>query len=937
VGRAALFLILITAAAGTAGIAAGGQIELISRAYHVPTYGAPATLPSMSADGRYVVFASNAPDLVPGQVDRNNAPDLFLRDRAAGITTLITHANGSPATTASYADARAFVEGRISADGRYVVFESAAVDLIPERIETGSRNVFLWDRATGSTTLVSHAAGRPAAAADGSSSPVAISADGSDVVFASSADDLLEGRTGISGADGRANTNLFLWRRSADTLTLLSARNGSPSVPANGSSWAAAISADGAFVAFLSEATDLVPGFAPASPGGNVFLYDRSAGTVSPLTATGGALGAVFLSADGRWIAFTRVGSERKDAFLYDRGSGETRLVSHRGGSPGIGVGVGSWMAMSADGGAVAFTSAAPDLVAGQRDANGREDLFVYDRESGETSLVTHVPGSPATAPADPGEIELRSLSADGRFLAYRAGQGQIFLYDRASGSAVLASHSRDSLTRAARGESSYPLVSEDGGTVLFQSPAPDLGDGAVEPNGYDGLFVYDRLSREVSPLAPPDPDLSSLTPDGASSMGDLSADGRLVAFVSEAGGVTPGQVQGQGRGWNVFLRDRETGETRLISRPEGGVSPVLSADGGFVAFVTLPDATGASGLILRQLTGTTEPVLVNHGPRNARRILGTAREPAISADGRYLAYACRGCSREPGDAVFLYDRVTGAGTLVSRGTGAAGSPRISADGRFVVFLGGKPSKVFLFDRTTGAVNLVALVANDASGAGISADGRWIFFRSANDRRTDLFLYDRIAGRATRVGHAVPEDDAVSISADGHWLVYLGDGGKVFLYDRVAGASSLVSHAAGSPATAANRPAESPRISADGRRIAFLSAATDLMSNQTGGEGIGRAARGPWSAGSARPALPPGPSRARSPAFPGSPPTAARSPSPRMPRISSPETTTAPGTSTSTRRRNKGPFRPLFLSYFPFPAFSRSAAAPPPPRPRCRR
>lgn len=636
-------------------------------------------------------------------------------------------------------------------------------------------------------------------------------------------------------------TNLFLWRRSADTLTLLSARNGSPSVPANGSSWAAAISADGAFVAFLSEATDLVPGFTPASPGGNVFLYDRSAGTLSPLTATGGALGAVFLSADGRWIAFTRVGSERKDAFLYDRSSGETRLVSHRSGSPGTGVGVGSWMAMSADGRAVAFTSAAPDLVAGQRDANGREDLFVYDRESGETSLVTHVPGSPAgspaTTPADPGEIELRSLSADGRFLAYRAGQGQIFLYDRVSGIAALASHGRDSLTRAARGESSYPLVSEDGGTVLFQSPAPDLGDGAVEPNGYDGLFVYDRLSREVSPLAPPDPDLSSLTPDGASSMGDLSADGRLVAFVSEAGGVTPGQVQWQGRRWNVFLRDRATGETRLLSRPEGGVSPVLSADGGFVAFVTLPDAAGASGLILRQLTGTTEPVLVNHGPRNARRILGTAREPAISADGRYLAYACRGCSREPGDEVFLYDRATGAGLRVSQGTGDAGSPRISADGRFVVFLGGKPSKVLLFDRTTGAV---APIASEASGAGISADGRWIFFRSGAGPRPGLFLYDRTAGTAARIGHTVAQDGAVSISADGRWLVYLGDGGQVFLYDRVTGASSLVSHANGSPARAANRPAESPRISADGRRIAFLSAATDLTAGQTGGEGIVR-------------------------------------------------------------------------------------------------
>jgi Tol biopolymer transport system component len=917
--KGALGLLLMTALTGGA---SAGQMELISGAYHRPTYDASASLPALSADGRYAVFASNAPNLAPGQIDTNNAPDLFLRDRTEGTTTLITHASRSPLQAASYADFKARVEGRITADGRYVAFESPAVDLVPDRTGAGLSNVYLWDRVNGTTTLVSHASDRPGKAADDASSLAGISADG-DVLFTSGADDLndlVDGQAGRLAARGRPVTNLFLWHRSADTLTLISGRNGSPSIPGDGSSWQGAISPDGGFIAFLSKATDLIPGLTAAGRGANVFLYDRAAGTLSlishasgsPLTAAGGAAGFVSLSADGRWIAFTSRGknlipgqtgaADRRNLFLYDRGSGETRLVSHRGGLPRTGAGAGAWMAMSADGRAVAFTSAALDLVPGQVDANGREDLFVYDRESEGVSLVTHVPGSPATAAAGRGDVELRDLSADGRFLAFtssdrlvagqigpfRAGETQVFLYDRVSRSTALASHSRESLTRASRGGSSYPLVSADGGIAVFQSPARDLGDGASAPNGYDGLFVYDRSSGEVSPLAPPDPDLSSLTADGPSSMGEISADGRLVAFVSMAEGLTPGQIQWRGPSWNVFLHDRATGETRLLSKPGaawdkdrglGGVSPVLSADGRYLAFVTLTSSVGVSGLLLLDLTREEAPaVLVNHGPKNALRILGGAREPAISADGRYLAYACRRPERPENADVFLYDRVANASILVSHD---AGSPKLSADGRFVVFLSLR--RVFLFDRATAAVTLVSHAAasparganGPSGGAGISADGRWIAFRSAatdlvpgqidRNGRTDLFLYDRITGRTALVSHAASSpvtaadgesalrDDAVSISADGRWIVYLsaaidlvaGQTGVeegspgVFLYDRITGATSLVSHASGASATAANRPPESPRISADGRRIAFLSAATDLVRGQTG-EGIVR-------------------------------------------------------------------------------------------------
>jgi Tol biopolymer transport system component len=918
--KGALGLLLMTALAGGAG---AGQMELISAAYHRPTYDAPASLPALSADGRYAVFASNAPNLAPGQVDTNNAPDLFLRDRTEGTTTLITHASLSPLQAASYPDFKARVEGRITADGRYVAFESPAVDLVPDSTGDGVSSIYLWDRVNGTTTLVSHASDRPGKASDDASSLAGISTDG-DVLFISGADDLVDGQAGRLAARGRPVTNLFLWHRSADTLTLISGRNGSPSVPGDGSSWQGAVSPDGGFVVFLSKATDLLPGLTAAGRGANVFLYDRAAGTLSlishasgsPLAAAGGAAGFVSLSADGRWIAFTSRGknlipgqtgaADRQDLFLYDRGSGETRLVSHRSGLPRTGDGAGAWMAMSADGRAVAFTSAASDLVPGQVDANGREDLFVYDRESEGVSLVTHAPGSPNTAAAGRGAVELRNLSADGRFLAFtssdrlvagqigplRAGETQVFLYDRVSRSTALASHGRESLTRASRGGSSYPLVSEDGGIAVFQSPARDLGDGASAPNGYDGLFVYDRSSGEVSPLAPPDPNLSSLTADGPSSTGEISADGRLVAFVSMAEGLTPGQIQWRGLSWNVFLHDRATGETRLLSKPGalwdkdrglGGVSPVLSADGRYLAFVTLTSSVGVSGLLLLDLTREEAPaVLVNHGPKNALRIVGGAREPAISADGRYLAYACRRPERSerPENAdVFLYDRAANASILVSHD---AESPKLSADGRFVVFLSLR--RVFLFDRATAAVTLVSHAAaspdrgadGPSGGAGISSDGRWIAFRStANDLvpgqidhngRTDLFLYDRATGRTALVSHAASSpvtaadgesplrDDSVSLSADGRWIVYLSaaldlvagqtgveDGAPgVFLYDRITGETSLVSHATGSSATAANRPPESPRISADGRRIAFLSAATDLVRGQTGGEGIVR-------------------------------------------------------------------------------------------------
>jgi Tol biopolymer transport system component len=925
--RAAGVLVLLLAG-GTAGFAA--SFDLISRVAQAPDRFGDSGAPAVSADGRYVAFFSTAPNLAPGQIDTYGSSDLFLRDRVTGTTTLITHASGSPDTASGGPSSGAVFPGTvlISADGRYVAFLSTQTDLVPGESNPGFASVYLWDRITGSTTLVSHASGRPNTAANDHSYAVRISADGQSVVLASTATNLVSGQKLPSS--GRAQENLFLWNRSSATLTLITHHAGSPATSANDVSFSPEISADGRFVAFASQATDLLPGQVDTPLTDDVFLYDRASGALvlvshasgSPVAAAGFSQ-QPRLSADGRCVAFHSEADNLvpgaagavSDIFLYDRVTGVTRPVSHAGITRQDFDSFREELAISADGRTVAFTSESTDLVPGQTGTNIDENAFLFDRITGTTVLVSHAAGSPLTGVGGSGGL---SLSADGRFLAFAsdsknlvAGQTDtpeltfdVFLYDRDSGSTVLVSHTRDSFTRTGNGLSGGEVISADGGTVVFASYATDLAGGQLDPRRFAGLFTYTRSSGEVDVLAPSDPDNPALTAPGSSTVGDLSADGRFVVFTSGA----------------VFLRDRTAGRTTLLSRSPssrltavGGSNPAISADGRVAAFLT---ATGDSPYYRLAVYDVATDVesFVDHIPGDPTQLdAGYVNDPpAISADGRYIAYTCRGCSLVPGQRndhpsqpeagdVYLYDRIADTNTLVSHVSGApattgdAGStgPRISADGRFVVFVSqasdllgagsgaAGSSQVFLFDRTTGAVTLVSHAAGAAGGtspadlssysAGISADGRWIFYlslgtdlvagqRDANNA-ADVFLYDRLAGTSALVTHAssstvtaanggaasTPEV-SLAISADGRWLVYLStatnlvqrqvdrnNASDVFLYDRATGKNALVSHARASLTTAANQGAVRPRISADGGRIAFESAATNLVPGQAGG------------------------------------------------------------------------------------------------------
>ncbi|GIU84056.1 MAG: hypothetical protein KatS3mg008_0831 [Acidimicrobiales bacterium] len=382
-----------------------GATELVSVSHAGGGGNSSSDEPSVSGDGRFVAFTSYASDLVPG--DTNGTGDVFVRDVVSGVTSLVSVDRfGGPANGDSY-------EPMISPDGRFVAFTSYASDLVPGDTN-GTGDVFVRDVVSGVTSLVS--VDRFGGQADGSSFKPALSADGRFVAFYSAASDLVPGDT--NGAQ-----DVFVRDVVSGVTSLVSVdRFGGP---ADANSDRAFVSADGRFVAFESYASDLVSG--DTNGVRDVFVRDVVSGVTSLVSVDrfGGpadqtSFGAS-VSADGRFVAFVSYASDlvpgdtngAPDVFVRDVVSGVTSLVSvDRFGGPADGESFGA--SVSADGRFVAFRSSASDLVEG--DTNGVIDVFVRDVVSGVTSLVSVDRfGGPSNASSFTGS----DISADGRFVAF--------------------------------------------------------------------------------------------------------------------------------------------------------------------------------------------------------------------------------------------------------------------------------------------------------------------------------------------------------------------------------------------------------------------------------------------------------------------------------------------------------------------------------------
>ena len=262
--------------------------------------------PAISADGRWIAFDSKATNLVAG--DTNGLSDIFVYDaQTATIARVSVGPGGAQADDNSGHPA-------ISADGRFVAFTSFATNLVPGGT-SGVSNVFVYDRQTVSTSRVS--AGPGGAAANDASEFPAISADGRWVAFHSGADNLVAG-------DTNGLYDVFLYDRQTATTTRVSAAPGGAN--GNHASFFPAISADGARVAFVSFASNLVANDTNGAM--DAFVYDRPTGTTTRVGAAAQANVPYYppaISGDGRWVAY-----QFDDVFVYDMLTGTTRTASLR-------------------------------------------------------------------------------------------------------------------------------------------------------------------------------------------------------------------------------------------------------------------------------------------------------------------------------------------------------------------------------------------------------------------------------------------------------------------------------------------------------------------------------------------------------------------------------------------------------------------------------
>jgi Tol biopolymer transport system component len=337
---------------------------------------------------------------------------------------------------------------------------------------------------------------------------------------------------------------------------------------------------------------------------------------------------------------------------------------------------------------------------------------------------------------------------------------------------------------------------------------------------------------------------------NGASGNAAITADGRFVAFASDASDLVAGDTN---KVSDVFVRDRSRRTTERVSLGPDGVQAnartglsAISADGRFVVMwsdasnLVPGDTNGVPDIFVRdRVAKTTERVSVATAGAQAN---GESAQGVISSGGRFVAFASTasnlpGGGTTPGFDVFVHDRDTGKTEQIGDGW----IPALSADARYVAFAA-RSGRILVRDRALGETEDVSVATDGAPlpGTGsvptITADGRFVAFlmveqTTPRDRRMLLYVRDRSRRTTVRVDVANPGNP--SISADGRFVAF-SDGG-VFVRDLLAGTTELASTARGGvPGNGSSYTGSGP-LSADGRFVAFFSLASNLDPSDTNG------------------------------------------------------------------------------------------------------
>lgn len=374
---------------------------------------------------------------------------------------------------------------------------------------------------------------------------------------------------------------------------------------------------------------------------------------------------------------------------------------------------------------------------------------------------------------------------------------------------------------------SSGPSPSADGRFIAFESGASNLAPGDTNGTGQD-VFLRDPAADATT----------LITAGGACCSQDpmISADASRIVFTSSAPDLVPGDTNSS---FDVFLWTRSSGVTSRLSMSTGGsqgnglsASPSISADGRYIAFVSAAsnlvsgDSNAVNDVFVRDsVAGTTARVSLTNGGAQAN---GESTQPAISGNGRYVAFASMADNIVLGDTnlgadVFVRDLVAGTTTRVSVSTqgvqglgGGSGTPSLSTDGRYVAF-------------ASSATNLIT---GDTNG------------------KADVFIRDRTAATTVRAslgsGTTQANDDSYSpkLSGDGSVVVFESTASNlvtsdsntasdIFMREIPASVTRLVT--ASSSGSQANSGSNEQAISQNGRFVTFASGATNLVTGDTNG------------------------------------------------------------------------------------------------------
>lgn len=788
--RAGLLALLVSL------LATSGQAlpKLVSQ--RDPSIGAPSggngdsAMPLISRDGRYVVFSSAANNLTTNPTAYPSRLNVFLRDRTNATTILISiSTNSTPGNGDS-------LPGGISADGRYVAFESTANNLVLNDTNNAS-DVFVRDTVSGTTRLVS--VSTAGTKGNGPSRSPAMTPDGRYVVFVSDATNLVAG-------DGNGVSDIFVADLQANTTVLASVGAMSKASGLQPGSDCPEISDDGRYVAFFSQATNVATG---VTNSGEVYLRDLVANTTT------------WASTNAQSLFFSVVGS--------------TNIVSCN-------------PALSTDGLHLAF-QACTNVVSG---TTSRSIVLRYNVVSGTTDIVNTNANVATSSFAD---IHNLSINPNGQFVASVAnasGGTSILLWDSNTGTNKLITPDL-STGLAASGACNYPLVSSTGNYVAFVSTCTNLSATPVTSD-------YHVYVRNVQSAATAVADVNTNGVGGGISsitVPALSSDGSVVAFEGADGALV---ANDNNLSVDVFARSFSGATTELISAHAPALASYsgnsysqlstlsVSSNGSVVAFASdatdlvLNDTNAQRDVFVRDIvSGTNTLVSVGIGGASASF---ASLEPSISGNGRYVAFSSYSTNLVTGDNnnyedVFLRDVQTKTTTLVSTGMTAntfgnlnSYSPAVSADGRFVLFystannltsgsFGTGIQNLFLRDtqlRTNYALT-AATTGNGVTAAAMTPDGHYVAFIGIIAGQATAYTYVWNSLTASRIyTNTTPSATQIAISPDGSKLSYFVSP-TVYVVN-LATKTSVIAGSSSSP---------NFRFSQDGRFLAYASSSSSAF------------------------------------------------------------------------------------------------------------